>query len=77
LTPELVRPFRKTAGRKGTANAARNKRYIAILSLTPLKAALRGTQKSRQVTKGKTHQKGSKRRLLITLKEILRRRGKY
>jgi hypothetical protein len=76
LTPELFRPFPKTAGRKGTANATRNKRHIAILTDTPVKAAFRNTQKSRQVTKGKTYQKGSKRRLLVTLKYNLRRRGK-
>jgi hypothetical protein len=75
LTLELVRPFPKTAGRKGTANSARNKRYTEILTDTPVKAALRDTQKSRGVAKGKTYQKGTKRCLLIALKEILRRRG--
>jgi hypothetical protein len=35
------------------ANAARNKRCIAILTDTPVKAAFRDAQKLRQVTKGK------------------------
>jgi hypothetical protein len=35
------------------ANATRNKRYIAILTDTPVKAAFRDAQKLRQVTKGK------------------------
>ena len=63
LTPELVRPFPKAADRKGTANATR-KKSTAILTDTPVKAALQDKLKLRQVTKGKTHQKGCKRRLL-------------
>jgi hypothetical protein len=35
------------------ANATRNKRYIASLTATPVKAAFRDTQKLGQVTKGK------------------------
>jgi hypothetical protein len=58
------------------ANATREKRCIAILTDTPVKAAFRDTQRLRQVTKGKRTSEASKRRLLITLKEILRRRGK-
>jgi hypothetical protein len=56
-------------------NATRNKRCKANLADTPVKAAFRDAQKLRQVTKGKTTSE-AKRRLLITLKEILRRRGK-
>jgi hypothetical protein len=51
LTPELVRPFSKAAGRKGRANATRKKRGTAILTDTPVKAALRDKEKPRQVTK--------------------------
>jgi hypothetical protein len=61
LSAELVRPFPKAADRKGTANAARRKRSTAILTDTPVKAALQDKQKLTQVTKGKTHQKGNKR----------------
>lgn len=63
LTPELVRPFPKATGRKGTANATRKKRGTAILTDTPVKAALQDKQKSRQVAKGKTHQTGSRKSL--------------
>jgi hypothetical protein len=61
LSAELVRPFPKAADRKGTANATRKKRSTAILTDTPVKATLQDKQKLTQVTKGKTHQKGSKR----------------
>jgi hypothetical protein len=63
LTPELVRPFPKAADGKGTAKATRQKRSTAILTDTPVKATLQDKQKLTQVTRGKTHQKGSKRRL--------------
>lgn len=63
LTPELVRPFPKATGRKGTANATRKKRSTAILTDTPVKAALQDKQKSRQVAKVKTHQAGSRKSL--------------
>jgi hypothetical protein len=63
LTPELVRPFPKATGRKGTANSTRKKRGTAILTDTPVKAALQDKQKSRQVAKGKTHQTGSRKSL--------------
>jgi hypothetical protein len=61
LSAELVRPFPKAADRKGTAKATRKKRSTAILTDTPVKAALQDKQKLTQVTKGKIHQKGSKR----------------
>jgi hypothetical protein len=61
LSPELVRPFPKAADRKATANATRRKRSTAILIDTPVKAALQDKQILTQVTKGKTHQRGSKR----------------
>jgi hypothetical protein len=61
LSAELVRPFPKAADRKGTANATRKKRNTAILTDTPVKAALQDKQKSTQVTKGKIRQEGSKR----------------
>jgi hypothetical protein len=50
---ELVRPFPKASDRKARANATRKKRGTAILTDTPVTAALRNTQKSRHVTKGK------------------------
>jgi hypothetical protein len=61
LSAELVRPFPKAADRKGTANATRKKRSTAILTDTPVKAALQDKQKLTQVTKGKIYHKGSKR----------------
>jgi hypothetical protein len=63
LSAEIVHPFPKAADRKGTANATRKKRSTAILTDTPLKAALQDKQKLTQVTRGKPHQKGSTRRL--------------
>jgi hypothetical protein len=50
LTSELVHPFPKTADRKGTANATRKKRSIAILTDTPVKTSLQDKQKLTQVT---------------------------
>jgi hypothetical protein len=64
LSPELARSFPKAADRKGTANATRRKRSTAILTDTPVKAALQDKQKLTQVTKGKTHQRRSKRCLV-------------
>jgi hypothetical protein len=61
LSVELVRTFPKAADRKGTANATRKIRSRAILTDTPVKAALQDKQKLTQVTKGKTLQKGNKR----------------
>jgi hypothetical protein len=43
LSAELVRPFPKAADRKGTAT--RKKRSTAILTDTPVKAALQDKQK--------------------------------
>jgi hypothetical protein len=63
LTPELVRPFPKAADRKGTANATIKKRSTTILTDTPVKASLQDKETLTQATKGKSHQKGSKRRL--------------
>jgi hypothetical protein len=65
LSAESVHPFPEAADRKGTANAARKELSTAILTDTPVKAALQDKQKLTQVIKGKTYQKGSKRRLLI------------
>jgi hypothetical protein len=73
LSAERVHPFPESADRKGTANATRKKISTAILTDTPVKAALQDKQKLTQVTKGKTHQKGSKRRLFLRLLEIQRR----
>jgi hypothetical protein len=61
LSAELVSPFPKAADRKGKANATRKERSTTILTDTPVKAALQDKEKLTQVTKGKTHQKGSKR----------------
>jgi hypothetical protein len=61
LSPELVRPFPKAADRKGTANATRKERSTAILTDTLVKSTLQDKQKLTQATKGKTHQKGTKR----------------
>jgi hypothetical protein len=58
------------------ANATRNKRCIAILTDTPVKLPSEIRRNWDKWQKEKEHQKRSKRRLLITLKEILRRRGK-
>jgi hypothetical protein len=53
LTPELVLPFPKAAGRKGKGNT-RKKRATAALTDTPVKAALRDKQNSlKQATKKK------------------------
>jgi hypothetical protein len=61
LTPEVVRPFPKAAGRKGSANNTSNKRTTAILTVTPVKSAVREKQNSKQVTKRRTHQEESER----------------
>jgi hypothetical protein len=50
LTPELVRPFAKAAGRKGTVNTGKE-RATAILTDTPVKIALPDKQNSKQVAK--------------------------
>ena len=59
--PEVARPFPKAAGRKVSANNTRRKRTTAILTDTPVKAALREKQNSKHVTKRRTHQNESKR----------------
>jgi hypothetical protein len=61
LIPEVVRPFPKVAGRKGSANNTRKKRTTVILTDTPVKATLREKQNLKQVTKRRTHQEESKR----------------
>jgi hypothetical protein len=64
LTSELVLSFSQPTGRKGRGKA-RKKRATAILTDTPVKAALRDKQNSlKQATKRKTHQKGNNRRLI-------------
>jgi hypothetical protein len=65
LTPELVLSLPKPTGRKGRGNT-RKKRTAAVLTDTPVKAALRDKQNSLKLaTKRKAHQKGNKRRLII------------
>jgi hypothetical protein len=58
------------------ANATRNKRCIAILTDTPVKAAFRDAQKLRQVTKGKRTSEAKQEAPFDNPEEILRRRGK-
>jgi len=64
LNSEIVCPVPKPADREGKTKPIRESRATAILTDTTVKAALRHKQKPQQVTKLKTHQQRSTRRLL-------------
>jgi hypothetical protein len=50
LTPEVVRPFPKTACRKGLANNTRRRRTTAIMTDTPVKAELETSDKTKNTS---------------------------
>jgi hypothetical protein len=68
LTPEVVRPFPKAACRKGPANNTRKNRTTAILTDTPVKAALREKQNLKQVINEEHIRMRAKGAFLINLK---------